>query len=251
MNFGSDQFFQRLKDGMLSGADETFYTGILEEIERDIRPFVASKITYPDGDDVIQQILLAVWISLAKFVETSSGLSTAQRNAWLLRIVNNKVADYFRIKYTNREDLILEEIQECSAPAKYDPGITLEIKEKRRTDEQRIDELLNYVCSLNMRPEKIIAFIYSKVIFSLNSEGSLKGSAKYAYDMLNGKRFFEVMSALQVDFDAALGRPLEKATYDTIYRKIGPENMNCSLKIELQEIANSTSYIIKRIRREE
>lgn len=97
MIFGSEQFFQKLKDGMRSGAGKTFYTSVLEEIEHDIRPRVASMVTYPDDDDVIQHILLAVWISLAKFVRTSADLSPAQRNAWLLRIVNNKIADYFRM----------------------------------------------------------------------------------------------------------------------------------------------------------
>lgn len=198
MIFGSEQFFQKLKDGMRSGAGKTFYTSVLEEIEHDIRPRVASMVTYPDDDDVIQHILLAVWISLAKFVRTSADLSPAQRNAWLLRIVNNKIADYFRIRYANKEDPILDSMQEYFALTTLDPSISLEEDEDKHASEQQVDKLINYVCSLNILPEKIIAFLYSKVIFFLNSGGTLKGSAKYAYDVLNGKRFCDVMPALQV-----------------------------------------------------
>ena len=251
MIFGSEQFFQKLKDGMRSGAGKTFYTIVLEEIEHDIRPRVASMVTYPDDDDVIQHILLAVWISLAKFVRTSADLSPAQRNAWLLRIVNNKIADYFRIRYANKEDPILDSMQEYFALTTLDPSISLEEDEDKHASEQQVDKLINYVCSLNILPEKIIAFLYSKVIFFLNSGGTLKGSAKYAYDVLNGKRFCDVMPALQVDLDTALGRPICQSTYDIIYRKIGLGNMDCSLEIELQTITDSTSYIIKRVRKDE
>lgn len=249
MDFGSETFFQRLRDGMLASADDTFYSGVLAGIEHDIRPRVASMVTHPDEDDVVQQILLAVWISLPKFVRTSSGLSPAQRNAWLLRIVNNKIADYFRTRYTSKEELIIDDNQECSAPATFDPYVSLESDENNQIDEERIDNLINYVCSLNILPEKIIAFLYSKVIFFLNSGGKLKGSAKYAYDVLNGKRFCDVMPALQADLDAALGRPVPKSVYDMLLKKIGLDNMNCLLQIELQTITDSTSYIIKRVRK--
>ena len=251
MIFGSEQFYQKLKNGMISGADEMFYTKVLKEIEHDIRPRVTSMVTYPDGDDIVQQILLAVWISLAKFVKTSSDLSPAQRNAWLLRIVNNKVADYFRIRYSNKEDPVLDDMQEQSVPVVLEPSVDLEKIEDQQADERKVDKLIEYVCSLNILPEKIIAFLYSKVIFFLNSGGTLKGSAKYACDILNGKRFRDVMPALQMDLDTALGRQLQQSIYDLIYRKIGPENMDCLIEIELQTISDSTSYIIKRVRKDE
>ena len=251
MNFGSDQFFYKLKNGMLSAANEAFYSDVLREIEHDIRPKVSSMIAYPDNDDVIQQILLSVWISLAKFVRVSESLSVAQRNAWLMRIVNNKIADFFRSKYGNIEDTVLDDSQEYSSPPSCDPAFNLEKKENQRAEEQRVDDLLAYVCSLNILPEKIIAFLYSKVIFFLNSEGSLKGSAKYAYDVLNGKRFSEIMPVFQIDLDTALGRSVPQSIYDMIYKKIGQDNMDCWLEIELQTITDSTSYIIKRVRKDE
>lgn len=251
MIFGSERFFQKLKNGMLSGADETFYAGVLEDIERDIRPRVAAVVAYPDDDDVIQQILLAVWISLAKFIKVSADLSPVQRNAWLLRIVNNKIADYFRIRYANLEDPILDYIPERQVSPEFAPSASLEESEDKEADEHRVDKLIEYVCSLNILPEKIIAFLYSKVIFFLNSGGALKGSAKYACKALDGKRFCDVMPALQADLDAALGRPLKQSIYDLLYEKIGPENLDRSIEIELQAITNSTSYIIKRVRKDE
>ena len=251
MNFGSDQFFYKLKNGMLSNANEAFYSDVLREIEREIRPKVSSLIAYPDNDDVIQQVLLSVWVSLAKFVRESGALSVAQRNAWLMRIVNNKVADYFRYKYRDIEDTVLDDSQEYFSSPEYDPALSLENKENQCAGERRIDDLIAYICSLNILPEKIIAFLYSKVVFFLNSGGSLKGSAKYAYETLNGKCFSEIMPVFQKDLDAALGRSVPQSIYDLLYRKIGPDNMDCLLELELQTITDSTSYIIKRIRKVE
>ena len=251
MIFGSERFFQKLKKGMLSGADDEFYTNVLKKIEHDIRPRVAAFVTYPDDEDVVQQVLLATWISLAKFIRTSADLSPAQRNAWLMRIANNKIADYFRSKHANMEDAIFYDTTRQAVSTEYDPLVCLENIENRQANERKIDRLIEYVCSLNILPEKIIAFLYSKVVFFLNYGGTLKGSAKYACDVLNGKRFCDAMVTLQLDLDAALGRPLQQSIYDMIYNKIGPENMSCYIEIELQSITDSTSYIIKRVRKDE
>ena len=251
MKFGSEQFYQKLKSGMYSGADEVFYTNILSEIENDIRPRVSSMVAYPDDDDVIQQALLAVWTSLAKFVRSSEELSVSQRNAWLMRIVNNKIADYYRSKYGSLDNAYLNDTREFVAPADMDPSILFERLDSQLDGERRIDAIIEYIFSLNILPEKIIAFFYSKVIFFIKSSGMIKGSAKYAYDSLNGRKFSEVLPKFRQDLDFALGRALPLSLYDLIYQKVGPDNMDCTLEIRLQTITDSTGYIIKRIRKDE
>lgn len=251
MVFGSEHFFQNIKRGMLAGESEAFYTGVLLVVEQDVRPKVSAEVPYPDNEDVIQQILLAVWISLGKFVKTSSDLAPAQRNAWLMRIVNNKIADHYRDKYACREDMVLDTGRERSAAPEYDPAVQAARECSQRMDEHRVDELLLYICSLNVLPEKLLAFLYSKVICFLDSGGSLKGSAKCACEILNGRRFSDIMPAFQKDLDRVLGRQVPREVYDALLRKIGPDSMDCIVEIRQQTVTDSTNYIVKRIRRNE
>lgn len=74
MVFGTDRFFNHLKNGIISDGSETFYSEVLKTIERDAYPRIMSRLNYPDAEDVMQQVLLSVWTSLAKYVKVQSGL---------------------------------------------------------------------------------------------------------------------------------------------------------------------------------
>ena len=167
MVFGNDSFFNSLKSTMLQDPDGSSYSEILKTVENDVLPRILSKVDYPDCDDVLQQVLVSVWISLAKFVMTSEDNTPAQRNAWLNRIVDNRISDYFRKQYSIREVSIDDDISVLEAALEHDPYAEIEAQENERGHQEKLDNALSYIFSLNIAPEKIIAFMYSKVIFFL------------------------------------------------------------------------------------
>jgi RNA polymerase sigma factor (sigma-70 family) len=71
---------------------------IFRRIEPDLRLFVFSSIRPPAADDVFQEVLKAVAISLPKF----TGETPNQFWAWCYRIVRFKLADHYRRQSNER-----------------------------------------------------------------------------------------------------------------------------------------------------
>lgn len=250
MIFGSNEFFGKLKTGMALDAGEKFYAEVLQAIEKDIYPKVTKHVNYPDSEDVIQQVLVAVWISLAKYVMTSENHTPAQRNAWLNRIVNNKIADYYRECYSRKEDITADEILLNLARLSDVPDMVIEDREDRFAQQECLDKVIQFICSMNVAPEKIIAFFYSKVIYFLSAGGTLKGSAKYAVKMIRGKTLGELWSVFRSDFEDALGRRVPDYVFQPLFEKIQMVNeYGYIIDVEVEEISDSTNYIVKRIRK--
>jgi len=107
----------RLTDGLaerLRLAEEIF-----RHIEPDLRLFVFSAIRPPAADDVFQEVLKAVAVSLKKF----AGDTTAQFWKWCYRIARNKLGDHYRSQRIERmqpmppeEILELVEASQKAAP---------------------------------------------------------------------------------------------------------------------------------------
>lgn len=249
MTFGSNEFFIKLKNGMTSGGSEEFYSEVLNVVKSQAYPRVASRVEYPDNDDVLQQILIAVWVSLAKYVVSSEHLTPAQRNAWLNRIIDNKIADYYREQYTNREDISAEETFINLKQLMESPDAMLEKTEEIEDTQDYVNGIINFICSMDIAPEKIIAFFYSKVIYFLEAGGTLKGSAKYAYEKINGKSLKELWQAFQLDLDVALDRHIPSNVLAPLREKIIQSDLQYVISIKIDTISDSTNYIVKRIRK--
>lgn len=142
MVFGTDRFFNHLKNGIISDGSETFYSEVLKTIERDAYPRIMSRLNYPDAEDVMQQVLLSVWTSLAKYVMTSENLMPQQRNAWLIRIIDNKIADYYRKRYATIEISCDDTERVFDELIKSDPQEAFVLEEDRRLHQRQVDNLM-------------------------------------------------------------------------------------------------------------
>lgn len=60
MEFGTQEFFDRLKAGVTAG-DPDVYAELNNTVERSIRYLVRAKVEPTDVDDVLQEIKLTVW----------------------------------------------------------------------------------------------------------------------------------------------------------------------------------------------
>ena len=249
MTFGSNEFFIKLKIGMTSGGSEEFYSEVLDVVKNHAYPRIASRVEYPDSDDVLQQVLISVWVSLSKYVVSSEHFTPAQRNAWLNRIIDNKIADYYREQYAKREDISAEETLINLKHLMESPDTVLEKVEEIEDTQDYVNGIINFICSMDIAPEKIIAFFYSKVIYFLEAGGTLKGSAKYAYEKINGKSLQELWQAFQLDLDAALDRHVPSSVLTSLREKIIESDLQCVISIKIDTISDSTNYIVKRIRK--
>ncbi|HIZ55635.1 MAG TPA: RNA polymerase sigma factor [Firmicutes bacterium] len=61
--------------------------------------FIRLRVSVPeDVQDIVQDVMLSVWQSLASFQEN------ARFKTWVLGIANHKIQDYFRKKYRRKEE---------------------------------------------------------------------------------------------------------------------------------------------------
>ncbi|HIW93049.1 MAG TPA: hypothetical protein H9868_00755, partial [Candidatus Flavonifractor merdipullorum] len=104
MEFGSQAFFDRLYQGVSDG-DVTIYEELDRVISRAAGGLVASKIPSADRNDVLQEVKLTVCKKITSFLRDSAENTPAQRNAWLVKIVQSKINDYYRKHFfRNTED---------------------------------------------------------------------------------------------------------------------------------------------------
>jgi len=71
---------------------------IFQQIEPQLRFFVFGSLAHPAAQDVLQETLKAVTVSLTKF----AGSSTQEFWAWCYRIARNKVNDHLRKQAADR-----------------------------------------------------------------------------------------------------------------------------------------------------
>lgn len=103
MEFGSQEFFERLKAGVAAG-DPDVYVDLNNTVEHAVRNLVRSKVKFSDVDDVIQEIQLSVWQRVTTFLITSENNAPSQRNAWLIKVAKSRIIDFINHNYRDRPD---------------------------------------------------------------------------------------------------------------------------------------------------
>lgn len=175
MNFGSDAFFCHLKKCVLDESHD-LYNNVYEVVKAYTIKYLnkrgitsANNILYKDIDDIIQDIQHTVFINLVSFIKKSGDRTEQERNAWLNTIIRRKVVDCFRKKNNNvfyADDELLNCIPDNEAQTP-----------KTFTEEnKKLCELIAFICSINTTPDKIIAFLYNKIICLCSSTKKKSGS---------------------------------------------------------------------------
>jgi len=198
MKFGTDEFFQYLKDHFKADDDDSFSSEIASVIEAGARAIlfvkgyrVSKRLTKEDIDEVIQNVLLCVLIKLPDFINASAELSENARNKWLATIVEYRVIDRLRINYKieERVDALLED-----AEANY----KLQKRKKTDYDDILIDaennetamilyHTLKCVFEIRTTPVRMLAYLFNKFVVMFSDTNRSNGSPEAVAKFLNGK----------------------------------------------------------------
>lgn len=233
MEFGSQAFFDRLYQGVSDG-DVMIYEELDRVISRAAGGLVASKIPSADRNDVLQEVKLTVCKKITSFLRDSAENTPAQRNAWLVKIVQSKINDYYRKHFfRNTEDPTgdtprwspkeqsLEDYQADQHGTASSPEEVMLEKMRNKTIQDTCDNLMAHVCSLNLSPERIIAFFYNAVIFPLSAEKRRKkGDPTALLEALMGKELNQLSMQMKSDLSQLFGREVPDWVFAPLDNKI-------------------------------
>ncbi len=177
MRFGSQEIFDFIVDNLEHSKDFKWYNDLYEVIKEDTRQVLPQYCYHFDEDlldDITQDVALQVFKSLVRFVEQSADKTERQRNSWLKSVIRSKLSDFFNGEENNISiedtDFNIEAIfsSENDAIASHN---------KKENNEMALVNSLKFLFSLNTTPDKIMAFVFSKLIYTY-STGKVNGQAK-------------------------------------------------------------------------
>lgn len=91
-----------------AGDSDTFET-LMQNYLRILYNFILLRVSSKeDTDDIVQDVMLSVWLNLPSYNYDSSF------KTWVLGIANHKINDFFRIKYRKNEEDIDDHIDSLS-----------------------------------------------------------------------------------------------------------------------------------------
>ena len=93
MEFGSQNFFNRLKAGVTAG-DPDVYVDLNDMVDRSVRYLVSAQVNASDVEDVLQEIKITVWRQMSFFLQSSADNTPSQRNAWLIKVTKSRINDF-------------------------------------------------------------------------------------------------------------------------------------------------------------
>lgn len=191
MEFGSQEFFERLKAGVAAG-DPDIYVDLNNTVEHSVRNLVRSKVNFSDVDEVIQEIQISVWQHVSTFLITSENNAPSQRNAWLIKVAKSRINDFLNKNYKNHPQSLDDE-DPTGGPA----SPTLADAEQIANYE-RCCRAISHICSLDMEPERILACLYNAFLIPAASDGDArkKGDPDAIVRRFSGRPLSELRDAL-------------------------------------------------------
>lgn len=213
MGFGSEEFFIYLKTEVTnSDGDGTIYYILDQEIKKIAYPIIKNKIPYEYVDDVYQEVFFSVWRNISAFIINMEEKTEGQRVAWLLTIIKRRIADYYvKVNKEQSNKVYLEDVGD---------KLSLE-EEAREIDKDEftscMSQTLFELFSIATSPEKILSFVYSKIILSGES-GSGKPSITSEY--LRGHTLFDILEMMKRDLEAYLEVQIPESVFIPLSEKL-------------------------------
>lgn len=255
MEFGKDSVYQFVKQNCMASQDPEWYKHVYNVVKADtLSVLSAYRLQKDDKDDIIQEVQLEVIKRLVKFVHDSENNTEAQRNAWLHTIINSKICDFFRKKYKRIEDSIEDLLLNTKKHKEFASSNNIEERIKQLEVQSKLLEAIELVCNINTSPEKIISFLFSRVIGVLELSRK-NGSPLQVVQELNGKTLKGASELLKRKLQSVLTILIPDDVYKGLDDKIEQEYLInvCSrtFMIDPRTIADSSNWIGKKIKQNE
>lgn len=255
MEFGSQQVFDYIKYNLSNAKNELWYDRLYAVVKGDVMGILSAyKLQKSDKDDIVQEVKLSVTLHLVQFVCDSEYKTKEQRNAWLRTIAKRKVMDFFRKKYKSLEDSIEDVTLNLEKEKKYLSCDDIEKKLKENATETKLVRALSVLFSINTSPEKIIAFVFNRIIGT--TENSRKnGSPKEITDKFNGIEIQNMFEIMKQELQGLVSFEIPSSVYLPLIKKIEHATEQGKVKILFtlspRGITDSSNWITKKIREKE
>lgn len=255
MQFGSDGFFQYIKETLTDENTPCRYEVIYETVKKDIA-FLWKRydLSEQDKQDIEQEIQLTVRRNLVSFVLNSEDKDEKQRNTWLKTVAIHKVNDYFSHYYkkgmdkqaplNEAQDLHMNQDGEfCTITSDsllYDP------------EQDLLSRLLREICEINTTPDKIMAFIFSKVI-PVALEHRRNGVPKEVIQQLGGKKLGMIFLAMKRYLRAVFQKEIPDYFFAALEEKLqksmnGVKWSDQNFQMNARGITDSGNWISKKLK---
>ena len=200
MNFASNEFFHYLKtEVMKEDSDGQIYFELERVIKKSVYGVIYRKVPHDSVDDVYQEVFFTVWRRLTDYLLKSENMSPAQRMSWLLTITNRRIADYYEKRAAIKENEVASIDDETNSLSISD--IKTYMVEKDEFTKCMYD-LLNELLDMKTAPEKIIGYVYSKLV--LKKDGCNSGKPSDAVEYLTGKSLYDIFYSMKRDLQSSL-----------------------------------------------
>ena len=197
MEFGTQEFFDRLKAGVTAG-DPDVYAELNNTVERSIRYLVRTKVEPTDVDDVLQEIKLTVWQRMSFFLTSSENNAPSQRNAWLIKVANSRINDFLNKNYKNRPQQFGEDEPTSGGTTPPGPVPPTLVGAEQLANYERCCRAISHICNLAMEPDRILACLYNGILIPAMSSGDArkKGDPEAIVRRFSGRPLSELRDAL-------------------------------------------------------
>ncbi len=260
MRFASQEFFNHLKQEVLNGNDDRIYYELYDVIKQSVEGKIKFRIKSEDANDVCQEVVIAVYLRLPEFIEKSENMHEAQRQAWLNTIVSNKISDYFRKNKKNIDTLSMDAMCETE-DSEYIP---LEIVKNFSTPDSpesivmtrelssAMNDLLVSLFSINTAPEKLMGFVYAKLLLAQERDSGTSGRPAEAERRLRGISLYDIFDMMKRDFSHVMKGNFSDEIFLPLQKKldsitsdgtaVGDKRFNMTVK----QITDGTNRISKK-----
>ena len=252
MKFGSNEVFgiicAMVTDPESAGRYEQLYNIIRDDT---MAVICRDTLSPEEREDIVQNVELAVFRGLTRFVEVYADCTEEERNRYLRRIISNKRNDCLAEQYRARR---------CTS---YDIDEPMELEGEEDFEESLLSEIqlqedlfhsIHSLCRLRTTPDKIIAFLHNKLTAVLDGSGKNGAPAEVAGRLASCTQRTAADLAVR-ELETLLECRIPAAVFEPLYDKLEertPEGIRGDLPFRLtpRDITDSSSWIGSKLRKQ-
>lgn len=252
MRFGSKEIYGRICSMVSDPNGAAQYEQLYDVVRSDTLMMLRrDTLTEEEREDIVQNVELAVFRGLVRFVDRFAEAGEEERNKYLCGIIYRKRADCLAGRY--RDSVLV------SYDGEEEPTLTTGqgVEETVLDSWQLREDLMNTireVCALRTTPDKIIAFFLNKLT-SVVDPSARNGSPAQVKRMLDSLTQREAADLAVGELETLMGCLIPRKVVAPLYEKLleqTPEGVRGELpfKLSIRSITDSSSWISSKMRKQ-
>lgn len=238
MIFGNEETYILIGNAMCHG-DMDAYNRIGEIIVNDTMLLVNSwfrDLQSADKEDIVQDVAEKMLRGLLKFYEDSNHNTEQQRNAYLKTAVYNACMDFFR---KAKRSVLTNAI----SIDKVHGHVFEEDFSKRCADKDAFLSALKGVFQIHTTPDKMIAFVYNRLLGTLTGKN---GSPKSIIAQFDGMPIQNVYEQMVCDLSTVSGDRIPDGVLSSLRNSVYGDYYNHPFHMTPHQIADSSNWIVEK-----